>query len=102
MFEKDEWTQKEFLQYKKELQKDGIEVYLVDTILKPIKGAESFTIHFNPFEMKEYKEGTIFVFYCDSGKNSLSRLDFFRSKLPGYKCISLRGGRGYWRPSITI
>ena len=36
MFSKNEWTQKEFLQNKRELQKKGIEVILIDTILKPI------------------------------------------------------------------
>ena len=102
MFEKDEWNQKEFLTYKKQLAREGIEVILVDTILKPIKGAEKFTITYNPYEMKEYKKGTVFVFYCDAGKASLDRLTFYRSKLPEYKCISLRGGRGYWRPSISI
>ena len=101
MFEKDEWTQKEFLTYKKELEKENIQVILVDTVLKPIKGAEEYTITYNPFEMKQYKEGTVFVFYCDTGKASLNRLSFYRSKLPDYKCISLRGGRGYWRPIIN-
>ncbi len=40
MFNKDEWTQQEFYKYKKELEKEGIKVVLVDTILKPIKGIE--------------------------------------------------------------
>ncbi len=102
MFEKEEWNQKKFLEYKKQLEKDDIEVLLVDTILKPIKGAEGFTITYNPFEMKNYKEGTIFVFYCDTGKSSLERLPFYKSKLPEYKCISLRGGRAYWRSNISI
>lgn len=101
MFEKDEWTQKEFLTYKKQLEEDGIETILVDTILKPIKGAEKYTITYNPYEMNTYKKGTVFVFYCDTGKASLERLSFYRSKLPDYKCISLRGGRGYWRASIS-
>lgn len=100
MFEKDEWTQEEFLKNKKILQEQGIETILVDTILKPIKGAEEFTITYNPFEMKNYEKGTVFVFYCDTGKASLERLSFYRSKLPEYKCISLRGGRGYWRPNL--
>ncbi len=100
MFEKDEWTQEEFLKNKKILKEQGVDTILVDTILKPIKGAEEFTITYNPFEMKNYKKGTVFVFYCDTGKDSLTRLNFYRSKLPEYKCISLRGGRGYWRPIL--
>ena len=32
-----EWTQKEFLENKKQLQEEGIDVILVDTILSPIE-----------------------------------------------------------------
>lgn len=100
MLNKDEWTQKELVENKNLLSKEGIKVVLVDTILKPIRGAKSIT--YNPFEMKKYKEGTVFVFYCDTGKTSKERLGFYRSKLPGYYCISLRGGRGYWRSSLEF
>lgn len=99
MYESDEWTQQELLKYKKELAKEGREIVLVDTILKPIDGEKSIT--YNPYELKRYKKGTVFVFYCDSGKNTKERISFYQSKLPGYKCVSLKGGRGYWRPYMT-
>lgn len=98
MFDKDVWTQREFLDNKKRLAKEGIEVVLVDTILKPIQGVES--IVYNPYEMRKYKEGTVFVFYCYSGTTTKERLGFYRSKLPGYRCISLRGGRAHWVPTL--
>ena len=41
MFTKDEWTQKEFLINKKHLEKKGIKVVLIDTILKPIANVET-------------------------------------------------------------
>lgn len=100
MFEKDEWTQEELIENKKILQEQGIDVVLVDTILKDINGAQ--TITYNPFEMREYPKGTVFVFYCDTGKSTKERLNFYRSKLPEYKCFSLRGGRAYWKASLRF
>ena len=95
---RDEWTQEEFLAHKKELESEGVKVLLVDTIANPIKGAE--TTLYNPYEMKTLPEGSVFVFYCDTGKATKERLAEFRRKFPGYYCISLRGGRGYWRGTL--
>jgi len=100
MLLKDEWTQIELLKYTKELKKEGREVVLVDTILKPISTMAAIT--YNPYEMNTYEKGTVFVFYCDTGKTSMSRLEFYRKKLPNYTCISLKGGRAYWRPNFQI
>jgi len=95
-----EWTQKEFLQNKKKLEKEGVQVLLVDTILSSIEKAD--TIVYNPYEMKNYPDGTIFVFYCDSGKATLDRLREYKEKFPNHICISLKGGRGYWRKNMMI
>jgi len=38
---KDEWTQEEFLQAKKKLEKEGKKVLLIDIIAKPIEGADN-------------------------------------------------------------
>lgn len=95
-----EWTQKEFLQNRKKLEKEGIQVLLVDTILSSIDKAD--TIVYNPYEMKNYPDGTIFVFYCDSGKATFDRLQEYREKFPNHVCISLKGGRGYWRKNMMI
>ncbi|AXH12478.1 hypothetical protein [Halarcobacter bivalviorum] len=100
MFEKDEWTQQELFKYTNELDKEGIKVVLIDTILKPLEKIE--TITYNPYEMIEYPKGTVFVFYCDTGKTTKERLDFYKKKFPEYKCVSLRGGRGYWRPNYQL
>jgi len=96
----DEWTQKEFLEHKLLLEKEGIALKLVDTILSPIDKAE--TILYNPFEMQKYPEGSVFVFYCDSGKATLDRLKEYKKKFPKHHCISLKGGRGYWRKNMMI
>ena len=96
----DEWTQKEFLVNKQKLQKEGIDVLLVDTILSPLKKIQ--TQIYNPFELQNYKEGTVFVFYCDSGKASLNRLQEYKKKFPNNPCISLRGGKGYWRVNMMV
>ncbi len=96
----DEWTQKEFLENRKELEKEGIEVLLIDTINSPIEKAD--TILYNPFELKKYPDGTIFLFYCDSGNASLDRLKEYKAKFPKQHCISLKGGRGYWRKNMMI
>ena len=96
----DEWTQKEFLENRKELEKEGVEVLLIDTINSPIEKAD--TILYNPFELKKYPEGTIFLFYCDSGNASLDRLKEYKAKFPKQHCISLKGGRGYWRKNMMI
>ena len=88
----DEWTQEEFLRNKKELEAQGIKVLLIDTILNPIEGAQ--TTLFSPPLLKNEPEGSVFVFYCDSGKGTFNRLKEFREKFPNHVCISLRGGRG--------
>lgn len=96
----DEWTQKEFLENKKKLQENGIEVVLVDTILADIEKANA--VKYNPFELKKYPFGSVFVFYCDSGKASLNRLQEYKDKFKNYHCISLKGGRGYWRKNMML
>jgi len=96
----DEWTQKEFLQNRAKLEKEGIEVVLIDTILSPIEKAD--TLVYNPYKLKEYADGTVFVFYCDTGKATKDRLKEYREKFPTMHCISLRGGRGYWRKNMQI
>ena len=95
-----EWTQKEFLQNKIKLEKQGIKVLLIDTILAAIEKAE--TIVYNPHELKNETEGTVFVFYCDTGKATLNRLNEYKEKFPNNPCISLKGGRGYWRENMMI
>ena len=97
---KDEWTQKEFLKNKKLLEKEGVTVLLVDTILSPIEKAQ--TTLYNPFKLNSYPEGSIFVFYCDTGKATLDRLQEYREKFAKYHCISLKGGRGYWRKNMML
>ena len=97
---KDEWTQQEFLENKKALQQQGIEVVLVDTILNPI--AKANTVTYNPYELKKYPKGSVFVFYCDTGKATKERLGEYKEKFPGYHCVSLKGGRGYWRKDMQL
>ena len=96
----DEWTQKQFLQEKERLSKEGVHVLLIDTILSPIEKAE--TVVYNPFELKQEPEGSVFVFYCDSGKATHDRLKEYKERFPKYHCISLRGGRGYWRKNMQL
>jgi len=96
----DEWTQREYLTAKNTLESRGVSVVLVDTILNPIEGVE--TLLFNPPQMREYPQGSVFVFYCYSGKGTLSRLEEFRKKFPNHVCISLRGGSGYWRKNYHL
>jgi hypothetical protein len=95
-----EWTQKEFLQNKAKLEKQGIKVLLIDTILSSIEKAD--TVVYNPYELKNEKDGTVFVFYCDTGKATLNRLNEYKEKFPNNPCISLKGGRGYWRKNMMI
>lgn len=100
IFEKDEWTQPELFKYTKLLEAHNIKVVLVDTILKPIESIETMT--YNPYEMNLMPKGTVFVFYCDTGKTTKERLSYYRKKLPAFTCVSLRGGRGYWRPNYQL
>ncbi|QOY52169.1 hypothetical protein [Candidatus Sulfurimonas baltica] len=96
----DEWTQKEFLQNKQKLEADGIKVILIDTILSPIEKADTFL--YNPYLLSQEAEGSVFVFYCDSGKATLNRLQEYKEKFPLHHCISLKGGRGYWRKNMMV
>jgi uncharacterized radical SAM superfamily protein len=100
MFSKDEWTQQELLKNKNELEKKGIKVILIDTILKPIESIE--TMLYNPPLMQELPENTVFVFYCDTGKTTKERLEYYKKKFPKHRCISLKGGRGYFRPNLQF
>lgn len=97
---KKEWTQKEFLMNKRELEKEGIDVVLIDTILSPIEKAN--TVVYNPPELKKLPKGTVFVFYCDSGKATLDRLSEYQERFADYPCVSLKGGRGYWRKDMML
>jgi len=97
---KKEWTQKEYLEHKRRLEEEGVKVVLIDTILSPIEKAGS--VVYNPHELKNYPKGTVFVFYCDSGKSTLERLAEFQNKFPDNPCVSLRGGRGYWRKNMEL
>jgi len=95
-----EWTQKEFLEHKRDLKKEGIDVILIDTILSPIEKAD--TVVYNPHELKNKPDGSVFVFYCDSGKATMDRLEEYQKKFPTMHCISLKGGRGYWRKNMQL
>jgi len=95
-----EWTQKEFLQNRAKLEKEGVKVLLIDTILSPIEKAQ--TVVYNPYELKNYPDGSVFVFYCDTGKATLDRLAEYQEKFPTMHCISLKGGRGYWRKNMQL
>ena len=95
-----EWTQKEFLENKIKLEKEGVEILLIDTILSPIEKAE--TTVYNPYELKNHPDGSVFVFYCDTGKATMDRLNEYQEKFPTMHCISLKGGRGYWRKNMQI
>lgn len=96
----DEWTQEEYLKNRRELEAKGVKVLLVDTVLSPIEGTESVT--YSPPVLRREPAGSVFVFYCDTGKTSKERLNEFRSKFPDHICISLRGGRGYWRKYLQV
>lgn len=96
----DEWTQEEFLRNKQVLEAEGIKVLLIDTILNPIEGTQ--TVTYSPPMLRSEPAGSVFVFYCDTGKSSKERLKEFRSKFPDHVCISLRGGRGYWRKNLRV
>jgi hypothetical protein len=96
----DEWTQEEFLRNKKELEANGVKVLLIDTILNPISGTETLT--YSPPILRSEPSGSVFVFYCDTGKSTKERLKEFRTKFPNHVCISLRGGRGYWRKNLRV
>ena len=95
-----EWTQKEYLENKLLLEKAGKKVFLIDTILTPIDKAN--TVVYNPYTLSKEPEGSVFVFYCDTGKATLNRLSEYKKKFPLHHCLSLKGGRSYWRKNMMI
>lgn len=95
-----EWTQEEFLKNRAQLEAEGVKVILVDTILSPIERVESVT--YNPYELKKEPKGSVFVFYCDTGKATKERLSEYQQKFPDHFCVSLKGGRGYWRKYLDL
>ncbi len=97
---KAEWTQEEFLKNKQTLHTQGVKVLLIDTINNPILGAE--TVLYNPYVLKGYPEDSVLVFYCDTGKSTKERLGEYQKRFPDKHCVSLRGGRGYWRKTMQV
>lgn len=91
----EEWTQEEFLCEKQRLEREGVKVLLIDTVLSPLERIE--TVTYNPPLLEQEPDGSVFVFYCDTGKATKERLAEYRDRFPGKHCISLHGGRGYWR-----
>ncbi len=96
----DEITQEAYLEALQASKSSGRTVLLVDTILKSIEGAN--TVVYNPVELAKLPTGALLVFYCDTGKVTKERIGEYRKKLPMHECVSLRGGRGYWRPYLRI
>lgn len=97
--QRNEWSQEEYLKNKQINEKKGVKTILIDTINTPIEGTK--TILYNPYQLEKYPKGTVFVFYCDTGKATYERLNEYKKRFPDKKCISLRGGRGYWRKTCT-
>lgn len=97
---KKEWSQEEYLVQKKRNEANGIQTILVDTVNLPIEGAD--TVLYNPYALQSYPEGTVLVFYCNTGKTTMERLGEYQKRFPGKTCISLRGGRGYWRRTCSV
>ena len=54
------------------------------------------------YEMNNYPKNTVFVFYCDTGKTTKERIGYYKKKFPNYKCVSLKGGRAYFRPNFQL
>ena len=80
---KKELTQKELFDVMERLEEEGVETVLVDTMLE-----------------KE-PEGSVFVFYCDTGKSTMERLPAFERQFPDHRVASLRGGRSRWRETLV-
>ena len=59
---------------------------LIDTILSPIDKAD--TTLYNPFELLKEPKGSVFVFYCDSGKATLDRIQEYKKKFPNQELLS--------------
>lgn len=97
--QENEWSQAEYLSCKLINDEKGIKTILIDTINTPIEGTE--TVIYNPYELQNYPKDTVFVFYCDTGKSTYERLNEYQKKFPDKRCISLKGGRGYWRKTLV-
>lgn len=89
-FGADSWTRGEYFANKKELEKEGIQVVLVDMIGHPVEGAipASNEIFFG----NEYPKNTYFVLYCHSGGSSGYVQKQLKEKLPQYNIVNMEGG----------
>lgn len=99
---KEEITQDELFE---QIQKGDIakeDVLLVAISLKDIDTNLFEQMRYNPYEMQKMPTDKLFVFFCDTGKDTKENLNFYKQKLPQHTCISLKGGRGYWRPNKSL
>lgn len=102
VFTKDEITQDELFEAVQSGKIKQEDVVLAGITLKDIDTKLFTQMRYNPYEMRQMPKEKIFIFYCDTGKETLENLKYYKEKLPEHRCYSLRGGRGYWRPYRSL
>ena len=87
---KEKRTRHEYFENKKELEKQGIKVVLVDMINHPVENA--IPISNDIFFGNKYPKWTVFVLYCHSGGSSGYVQMQLKGQVPQYHIINLDGG----------
>lgn len=89
------WTWAEYYKKKKELEKDGTKVMLVDMIGQPVDGSVPIS---NELFAGDFGKGTYFVLYCHSGGTSGFMQKKLSSEFSQYHFVNMRGGIGRYMP----
>ncbi len=93
----EQWTWQEYYNKRRELEKEGVRVILVDMINDPVTDSVPLS---NSLFKGEYPEGTYFVLYCHSGGSSGHLQKQLVDQLPQYHIVNMAGGIGLYEEDL--
>lgn len=91
------WSWSEFHQHRHELERQGIQVYLVDMIHHPVQGSTPIS---NELFESAHPDGTYFALYCHSGGSSGALQKQLAQMFPQYHIVNIAGGIGLYEPEL--
>lgn len=88
------WSWSEYFEKRRELEKEGIQVFLVDMINHPVLGSTPIS---NDLFETPHPEGTYFALYCHSGGSSGALQKQLSKMFPQYHIVNIMGGIGLYK-----
>ena len=89
------WSWADYFKKRRELEKEGIQVILVDMIGHPVPGSTPIS---NELFEASHPDGTYFALYCHSGGSSGALQKQLCGMFPQYHIVNIAGGIGLYEP----